>query len=82
MTHYSTTDLGLAAYLIYQGMTLLGTVETSDPKRLALYFIDDDDRKLWEGEYLSGEAMVNARKYSNCAHRAAKELKNPVGRKK
>lgn len=82
MNHYSTSDLGLAAYLLYEGMTLLGTVETSDPKRHALYFIDDDNRPEWEMDYLGGKAMVNAVKYSGCAHRVAKELKRPVGRNK
>lgn len=81
MNHYSTSDLGLAAYLLYRGMTLLGTVETSDPKRHALYFIDDDNRADWVTEYLGGKAMVNAIQYSSCAHKVAKELKNPVGRR-
>lgn len=82
MNHYSTSDLGLAAYLLYEGMTLLGTVETADPKRHALYFVDDDSRKDWELNYMGGKAEVKAKRYSYCVHKVAKELRNPVGRNK
>jgi len=77
MKHYTTSDLGLAAYLLYQGMTLLGTVETADPKRHALYFVDDDNREQYISDY-QGNGTVEAREYSKCAHKVAKELRNPL----
>ena len=78
MKHYRTSDLGEAAYLLYKGMTLLGPVETENPKRHALYFIDDNQRETYINEFLSGDGMVSAKKYSSCAHKVAKELRNPL----
>lgn len=78
MKHFQTSDLGLAAYLLYHGMTLLGPVETDDPKRHALFFIDDDKRTQYEDEYLSSRGMVSAKRYSVCAHKVARELRNPL----
>lgn len=77
MRHFQTSDLGEAAYLLYQGMTLLGPVETADPKRHALFFVDDDDREQYVIDY-QGSGTVNAREYSKCAHKVAKELRNPL----
>lgn len=78
MKYYKTSDLGIATYLLYKGMTLLGPVETSNPKRHALYFIDDDSREEYIDEFLSGTGTVSAKKYSSCAHKVAKELRNPL----
>lgn len=78
MKYYKTTDLGIAAYLLYQGMTLLGPVETEDPKRHALFFVDSDSRDEYVQEYLSGGGSVSPKRYSSCAHKVAKELRNPL----
>lgn len=75
---YRTSDLGLAAYLLYQEMTLLGPVSTPDPKRHALFFVDTPEREGFVREYQNNESEVDARVYSQCAHRVARELRNPL----
>lgn len=78
MKHYTTSDLGEATYLLYMGMTLLGGVETADPRRHALYFVDDDNREQYIQDYTDGIATVTAKEYSRCAHKVARELRNPL----
>jgi len=78
MKYYKTSDLGEAAYLLYQGMTLLGPVETENPNRHALFFIDDDSRKQYVSDYENGVAEVIAKQYASCSHKVAKELRNPL----
>ncbi len=75
---YRTSDLGLAAYLVYSGMTLLGPVATQDPKRHALFFVDTDERERFVIEYMNHATQVDARTYSKCAHKVARELRNPL----
>lgn len=75
---YRTSDLGLAAYLVYEKMTLLGPVATEDPKRHALYFLDAPDRERFVFDYLNNRTQVDARVYSQCAHKVARELRNPL----
>jgi hypothetical protein len=77
--YYKTSDLGLAAYLLYKGVKVLGTAETSNPRRHAILFEDQDDRESFEEEYRN-DGQVSAIAYSSCAHKIAKELKNPVRR--
>ena len=78
MKHYQTSDLGEAAYLLYMGMTLLGPVETDNPNRHALFFIDDDNRSQYVADYEDGIAEVTAKRYASCSHKVAKELRNPL----
>lgn len=75
---YRTSDLGLAAYLVYQGMNLLGPVATDDPKRHALYFVDEPEREGFVREYTHNLSEVDAKEYSKCAHKVARALKNPL----
>lgn len=75
---YRTSDLGLAAYLVYKGMTLLGPVATQDPKRHALFFVDTDERERFVFDYMNNATKVDARRYSQCAHKVARELRNPL----
>lgn len=75
---YRTSDLGLAAYLLYQDMTLLGPVATPDPKRHALFFVDTPEREGFVDEYQNNQSEVDAKEYSKCAHRVARALKNPL----
>lgn len=76
--YYQTSDLGLAAYLLYHGMTLLGSVATSNPNRHAICFTDTESRKQLVTDYEEGIGQVNARTYSKCSHRVARALKQPV----
>lgn len=78
MKYYQTSDLGIAAYLVYKGLTLLGPVETEDPRRHALFFVDDDNREQYVKEFEDGTGEVYAKKYSACAHKVARELRNPL----
>ena len=75
---YKTSDIGIAAYLLYSGLELLGPVPTKDPSRHSLYFLDSDNRPELVEEFLSNKGSVVPKRFAVCVHKIAKELRNPV----
>lgn len=75
---YNTSDIGIAAYLLYSGLELLGPVPTKNPSKHSLYFIDSEDRPELVEEFLSNKGSVVPKQFAKCLHKIAKELRNPV----
>ena len=75
---YKTSDIGLAAYLLYSNLELLGPVPTKDPSRHSLYFLDSEERPTLVEDFLSNKGSVIPKRFAKCVHTIAKELRNPV----
>lgn len=78
MKPYKTSDLGIAAYLLSQGMELLGTVESGEKGRLFFVFEDTDERDSKLEDWTSGKDQVSASHYFRCLRLCKKKLQEPV----
>lgn len=78
MKPYKTSDLGIAAYLLSQGMNLLGCIESGEANRLFFVFEDQDIRDQYLEDWTSGKDMVSASHYFRCLRVCKKRLQEPV----
>lgn len=78
MKPYKTSDLGIAAYLLSQGMNLLGTIESGETGRLFFVFEDQDERDTFLEAWTSGRDTVSASHYFRCLRTCKKKLQEPV----
>lgn len=62
---YETSDYGLAAFLVFRKMTLLGAVGTKNSPRFKFIFVDNDDRQDYVDEWneLDNEVSLTAKRY-------------------
>lgn len=63
MQQFETRDLGLAAYLLTQGIELAGTQADSD-KRTTFYFQNSSELTRLYHQYWSNQSLVNPINYS------------------
>lgn len=78
MKPFKTSDLGIAAYLLSQGMNLLGTIESGEAGRLFFIFEDADNRDTLLENWTSGKDQVSASHYFRCSRVCKKRLQEPV----
>lgn len=78
MKPYKTSDLGIAAYLLAQGMNLLGCIESGEANRLFFVFEDQDVRDQYLEDWTSGKDQVSASHYFRCLRVCKKRLQEPV----
>lgn len=77
MEPYTTSDLGLAAYLYTEDVELLKPIPTRDPKRFDFVFLSDDTVEDLVRRYFAGQAQVNPRDYFYAIKRVRNTLKEP-----
>jgi hypothetical protein len=75
---FKTVDLGLAAYLLYQNMTLLGCVDAGSGGRLFFVFTDDPARDVLTEQFMTGQDSVSASRYFRSLRRCKAALREPV----
>lgn len=72
---FKTSDLGLAAYLLYEGLEILKPIKTAIPGRFDIVFIDSDERAQLEKNFKSGDTQVDAREYAICIHQVGRLIR-------
>ncbi len=75
---FKTSDLGLAAYLSYMGMTVLGCVSSGEAGRLFFVFTDVDGSKQLVENWTSGHDEVSASRYMRALRQCKRRLQDPV----
>lgn len=78
MKPFKTSDLGIAAYLLSQGMDLLGCIESGEAGRLFFIFEDSVNRDTFIEDWTSGKDEVSASHYFRCLRVCKKRLQEPV----
>jgi len=63
-SHYQTSDLSLAAFLIASGMTLV-EIDWESPYRAVFCFGNPQKAEELAARFLTGEALISALAYSN-----------------
>lgn len=77
MKPYTTSDLGLAAYLYTCGYELLKPIPTKDEKRFSFVFVYQEDVEELADMYFRGDANVPARDYFANIKKVRNTLKEP-----
>lgn len=73
---FKTSDTGLAAYLHYHGMRVLGTKRADDGKSLNFIFVDQPERTQRVEEYMTRKSSeVVAEQYYVSYKRMSKYLR-------
>lgn len=78
MKPYKTSDLGIAAYLLSQGLNLLGCIPSGETGRLFFVFEDSEDRDAHLEAWTSGKDQISASHYFRCLRVCKKRLQEPV----
>ena len=63
-SHYQTSDLSLAAFLIASGITLV-EIDWRSPYRAAFCLANPEKAEELAARFVTGEALVSALAYSN-----------------
>lgn len=63
-SHYQTSDLALAAFLVASGITLV-EIDWQNPYRAIFCFGDPQRAEELAARFLTGEALVSALPYAN-----------------